>query len=198
MLALAVGVTPSFADTIQTLTVGGIDFTADLNANTSTHTYSLTFSGKNTLSTAATLNTFALQIFGAGSGADFTIDSGSVPNWKLVEGSKINNSGSLGCPTSSPGTAGWFCGTANTSADALALAGLGSFSWSFGGTFADSAFPLSQLDLMANGLYSNGKWTVSAPMTNGTPAVPEPASLVLFGTGISLIAPFVRRKKTKK
>lgn len=201
LLLLTIGVTiPSFGDTIQNLSVGGIDFTADLNADTTTHTYTLTFSGSNTLTTAATLNTFALQIFGTGSSADFTIGSGTpVANWTFIDGAKINNSGSLGCPTSSPGTAGWFCGTANTSADALSLSGLGSFSWSFSGTFADSAYPLSQLDLQANGLTGinadgsgGSKWAVSQGM-NSPASVPEPASLLLFGTGITALAPFIRK-----
>jgi hypothetical protein len=203
LLLLTIGVTvPSFGDTIQTLSVGGIDFTADLNANNITHTYSLTFSGSNTLTTAATLNTFALQIFGTGSTADFSIDSSTpVPNWTFVDGAKINNSGSLGCPTSSPGTAGWLCGTANTSANALTLSGLGSFNWTFSGSFADSASPLSQLDLQANGLTginANGsggsKWAVSQGM-NTPSSVPEPASLLLLGTGITALAPFVRKFK---
>lgn len=204
LLLLTIGVTiPSFGDTIQTLSVGGIDFTADLNANSTTHTYTLTFSGSNTLSTSATLNTFALQIFGTGSNADFTIDSSTpVPNWTFVDGAKINNSGSLGCPTSSPGTAGWLCGTANTSANAVTLSGLGSFNWTFSGTFADSATPLSQLDLQANGLTginANGvggsKWAVSQGMNSPASSVPEPASLLLFGTGITALAPFVRKFK---
>jgi hypothetical protein len=201
LLLLTIGVTiPSFGDTIQNLSVGGIDFTADLNADTTTHTYTLTFSGSNMLTTAATLNTFALQIFGTGSSADFTIVSGTpVANWTFIDGAKLNNSGSLGCPTSSQGTAGWFCGTANTSADALSLSGLGSFSWSFSGTFADSAYPLSQLDLQANGLTginANGsggsKWAVSQGM-NSPASVPEPASLLLFGTGVTALAPFIRK-----
>jgi hypothetical protein len=199
LLSLVTGVTlSSFADTIQTVSVGGIDFTADLNANTSTHTYSLTFSGTNTLTTTATLNAFALQIFGNGSSADFAIsNSPTVTYWSFADGTKINNSGP-GCTTSSNGTAGWFCGTADSTGHALSLAGNGSFSWTYTGTFANSAVPLSQLELMANGLYSDGKWAVSAPMTNSTSAVPEPASLMLFGTGISILAPFVRRKKAKK
>jgi hypothetical protein len=198
LLSLVVGVTlPSFGDTIQTLTVGGIDFTADLNANTLTHSYTLVFSGSNTLTTAATLNAFALQIFGDGSQADFTlVTSPSLSNWAFQDGAKINNSGP-GCPTSSPGTAGWFCGTADSTVHALTLAGNGSFSWVFTGTFANSAIPMTQLELMANGLTNGKKWATSSPMTDAPPpsAVPEPASLVLFGTSIMAIAPFVRRRR---
>src|SRR3954454_19637046 len=100
---------PSFADGIQTITAGGITFSANLTTDLTTHTYQLTFSGVNTSSSSgATLNTFALQLFGPGADGDFTIStSPSVNNWLFYAGQKINNSGGLGCPTDSNGTAGW-------------------------------------------------------------------------------------------
>src|SRR5689334_22620796 len=106
-------VMPAHADTIQGVTVGGVQFQADLNANTVNHTYTLTFSGLNTLSTQATINAFALQIFGDGSNGDFTIGtSPSVANFTFANGAKINNSG-VGCDSSN-GAAGWLCGTASS------------------------------------------------------------------------------------
>jgi hypothetical protein len=179
---------------VQTLTAGGIAFNANLTSDLSTHTYTLIFSGVNTSgSSNATLNTFALQLFGPGANGDFTISTNTpVSNWTFYAGQKINNSGGLGCPTDSNGVAGWLCGTANSSGNAYVLAPSGNFSWTFTGTFANSASPVATFDLMANGLYSGGKWAISAPMS-GPSSVPEPASMLMLGLGISLTT-FLRRR----
>lgn len=207
-----VSVASAFADNITTET-GTLSLATNLNStttfkiDTTNDTFTLDFNISNTSATTATINAFSLQLFGGSSGG-VTVTSDTVPTgWEFFDNQKVNNNGTTGCT----GVAhpGWLCAddNLNTTAAPASIAGAGGhidflFSGTFTGTAEDGSTQ-NPLELMANGLTnvsdSNSKWAVSSPtsVTTVMSNTPEPASLLLFGTGLSAAA-FSIRRRTKR
>ena len=202
IVALTLSV-PSFAGSqgyTGTIDAGGIDFTATLIVNNTTDTYTLDFTGQNTNLTTATMNAFALQLFGGGSNASFNLTGDSIPaNWMTEAGAKINNSGGLGCNSNGNGVSGWLCGSALTMSNVLSIAPGQKFDMTFAGTFGNGTSVISMFDLMANGLTnsndSHSKWSISQGFdwTEFTP-IPEPSSLAMLGSGLLAFGGLLRKR----
>ncbi len=197
-----------------TISAGGINFDATLivnntGFNTTTLTctaancgYSLTFAGMNGNASAATLNAFALQLFGNGSNASFDLSGGyTIPtNWTATSGGKINNGNpGLGCNTGGGGVKGWLCGTALTGPDVLQIGAGQKFTMSFAGNFQQGTSILSQFDLMSHGLTntndSHSKWSVSQGFDwNQFTPIPEPETWTVLGSGLCSMVWLLRKR----
>lgn len=196
-----------------TISAGGINFDATLivnntGFNTTTLTctvancsYSLAFTGMNGNSSAATLNAFALQLFGNGSNASFDLSGGyAIPSgWIAVAGAKINNGNpGLGC---NPGTgvAGWLCGSATGMGNVLQIGAGQKFTMNFAGNFQQGTSILSQFDLMSHGLTntndSHSKWSVSQGFDwNQYTPIPEPETWTVLGSGLCSMVWMLRKR----
>lgn len=207
-----------FGGTIETGTLAlatNLNSTTTFTFNTTNDTFSLDFSITNTGTTTADINSFALQLLG-GSAAGVNVTSSNIasfPTWEFFDNQKINNNGTTGCTGNSH--PGWLCADDNGNVSPQnptpvnILVGAGNhvdftFSGTFTGTPEDGSTQ-NPLELMANGLTnigdSNSKWAVSAGTsvtTTTTTTTPEPGSLLLFGTGLSGLAAFLRKQKNAK
>lgn len=171
--------------------------TANATLTTSGNTFNLVMTFSNTTGSNATINGWVLQTFNPGSitGGSFV----SLPTgWNFADNDKISNSGSGTC--NQPNSInGWLCTSdQGIDANAATIAAGGSLVFEFNGTFTGSV--ATPLDLMANGCTVAGtcdsnndnKWAVSTAMTSTQ--VPEPASTVLLGSGLSALGILGRRK----
>lgn len=200
ILALCV---PAFAGSetgyVGTITAGGITFTTTLITNSSNNTFTMDFTGLNNNLTTATLDAFALQLFGQGSNASFNLTNYSIPaNWNTQAGAKINNAG-LGCNSNGNGVGGWLCGTALSLPNTLQIGAGQKFDMTFAGTYGSHTSVISLFDLMAHGLTnknnSDSKWSISQGFdwTQFTP-IPEPGSLAMLGSGLLSLGCVFRKK----
>jgi|ERR1700675_2128969 len=200
----------------------GLTTTATLTTSATsptTGTWTLTFDVVNGTANTVDINSFALQLFQAGSGESFTITSETVNGssslgvWEFSADEKNNNGSSPDCSAKAKGPKGWACGdTASggslspfdiASGKTLVITLSGTFTDTNGLTTAGS--PPSIFDLVASGCTDAGsckldggsnntdKWNISAGLTPTT-VTPEPVSLLLLGTGMSALG-FVRRRK---
>src|SRR6266849_2174500 len=104
------------ADTINgTLNLGGTNWTAGGTLTTSggtSGTWSLTFNFANGTGNTVDVNSFAVQLFNAGSSESFTVtnatlNGGSLGVWEYFADDKLNNGSSPTC--SSNTVKGWLC-----------------------------------------------------------------------------------------
>lgn len=201
---------PAMADT-WTL---GTDLTAQGTLNASGGNFTLTFTITNNSGTDAGIYDFSLQLTG-GNGTIVTTSKGgtgsAIAGFEEFDDTKQNNGSGNTCNTTS--NSGWLC--VDFSGGFATIPSGGSLTWTFAGTYGDGT-PVSVLDLMAQGCFDtsdtfdaqqgpgediqncpfNGDNTfnISAPGTPDNNQVPEPGSLMLFGTGLLGMAGFVRRK----
>ena len=200
-LVLAVGSTAR-ADSLDF----GNGLTADGTLTTGAGTFTLTFSITNSNSADAGIYDFSLQLLG-GSGT-ITINSASgsgttITGFEYFDGYKQNNGATDYCSNS--GHPNWMCvdysgDLTNNPGHFAVIPGEGSLTYTFSGTYTGT--PVGVLDLMAQGcdevdgtncVYNGaGSFNISHPM-DGT-VIPEPSSLLLFGTGLLGMAGYLRRR----
>jgi PEP-CTERM motif len=204
----------AYADTIGTLNLGASNWTANGTLTTSggtNGTWSLTFNFVNGTGNTVDVNSFAVQLFNAGSTESFTVtnaalNGGSLGFWEYFADDKLNNGSTPDC--SSTSVKGWLCAdTGQPTLHPYSIDSGQSASFVFTGTYASTG-AVNPLDLMASGCLVAGtcmldggssnenKWAVSAPMTAPT-TVPEPPSLMLLGSGLSVLGMVLWRKRSE-
>lgn len=194
----------------------GLTTTATLTTSATsptTGTWTLTFDVVNGSANTVDINSFALQLFQAGSSESFTITSETVNGssslgvWEFFADDKLNNGKSPDC-NAAGSVKGWACGDTKSggSLSPFDIASGKTLVITLSGTFTDTN-GLTTFDLMASGCTdagtckldgdpdsSNGnKWAFSDNLTPTT-VTPEPVSLLLLGTGMSALG-LVRRRK---
>jgi hypothetical protein len=204
----------SYADTIT----GALNLKTgyNLNANAtlttsggSSGTFSLAFNIVNSTSGIIDINSFSLQLFGAGAAESFSVASATLNGsplggvWEYFADDKLNNGSTPDCSTNS--VKGWVC--VDTGQGTLHPAPLGSgqtAAFLFLGSYSNTG-AVSVLDMMGSGCVVQGtckldggttndnKWAVSAPMTSPSP-VPEPASLALLASGLLVVGTLLKRR----
>jgi PEP-CTERM motif len=165
-------------------------FTSDMNASGGTFTFTLTVTAVNE-STNAGLNHFSGQL-SWGDVTSVSYVSGYSNGWTDVEANKGDNGGSCGGKAK-----GAFCGSSTGSTD-ISLGSNGSVTFKVTGTYdgtfnpdADWNFQASADNLTSG---SGNAFALSLTVGPDSTIVPEPGSLMLFGTGLLGAAGFLRRK----
>ncbi len=195
------------ADTIN-LGAAGWDANATLSTSGgASGTFELDLSFVNTSGATVDINSFAIQLFGAGASEAFgvtsaTLNGGSLGVWEYTADTKLNNGSSPSCDTQSVG--GWLCvDTGSPTVNPYSLDSGATAAFIFQGNYSNTS-AVTPLDLMASGCLAAGtckldgglndgnKWAVSAPLT-GTSPVPEPGTLVLLGSGLLVMAMLLKR-----
>jgi hypothetical protein len=178
----------AFADTVFALAPG---LTAEADFWTTPNgQWSLTVTFARDSGTTATVNQFTLQLFQASnvSPPTFDINRATLPSgWGYAIDQKGNN-GNSDCGSSQGKNKGWLCVTGGPTP----VGGITSkyLVFSLEGTYDTSALDGDTLDLIANGTANGANWAISGSGSG----VPEPASILLFGTGLSAVGLFVRRR----
>ncbi|MGZ4833718.1 MAG: PEP-CTERM sorting domain-containing protein [Terriglobales bacterium] len=175
----------AFADSMFDLAPG---LTADASFSAGGGIWSLSMTFTTDPGTTATVNMFTLQLFQPNSvfPPTFAVASDSSASGWSYAIDQMGNNGNSSCGSSPGHNKGALCVTGGPTS--ISTRGL---VFSFGGTYETSGLNGNALDLMANGTADDAKWAIS-----GT-GVPEPASILLFGTGLSAVGLFVRRKLHK-
>ena len=196
VLMLAVAAV-AHADSLTLAT--GLTADANLTTNGSNFTIVLTFT--NTTGSNATVDNWSLQLFNPGTIAGGSFTSPLPSGWSDV----LNSNGSNGTNDCKSGQqSGWLCASdGGVIGNAAVISAGGSLTFTFSGTVTGTT-PLGTLDMQASGCPvagtcgsndNHGQWAVSQPMT--TASVPEPASMLLLGSGLSALGLFGRRKFRK-
>jgi hypothetical protein len=165
------------------------------------NTFTLNFTIYNFNSTDAGIYDFSVQLTGGNGSVSVDSYSGtgtSVTGFEFFTDTKQNNGSGVVCNETS--NSGWLC--VDYSSGFAVIPGEGTLAYTFSGTYTGT--PVAVLELMAQGcdttngtdcVYNGaGSFNISAPMDG--PPVPEPGSLLLFGTGLIGMAGFLRRKLT--
>jgi hypothetical protein len=185
------------------------DLTASSNYSASGGNFTLTFTITNNSGTDAGIYDFSLNLTGGNGSVDVLTASGSGTagaGFEFWEDTKQNNGSGTTCNDTN--NSGWLCVDYTGGFDTIASGG--SLTWTFTGTYTGD--PVDIQHLMAQGCIDvTDTWETHGPgassgncpfngagsyniSLDGTPQVPEPGSLMLFGTGLLGMAGFVRRK----
>lgn len=182
---------------------------ADLSASGGSFTGSVTFTNSSSVNQG--LIAFSLELLEGGGVISNLHVTGLPSGWHYYDGKQSNS----GAPCNQTGNENWFCADGFSSGGHLpftmgSIPANSSITFNFSGMY--TGIPVvGDLDLMANGCTTTSftttgkntvscrddKWAYSANVGTSTPTppVPEPASLMLFGSGVGLLGTYLRRRK---